>query len=358
MTPIKQLDATDMPPASAGDVPDQPRGLVSFTGRILRGALLVVLFACAVWATLAIYYSNLPWASARTALAAAFAAFSIWSLALAQRRWTLATFAVLFLAVVVWEYLIPPSNDRAWRAEVARTPRAIVSGDHVRVTDVRDFSYRSANDFNATYIDRDVQLSHLTSVDLFISYWGTDDGPVAHTFLSFNFDNAEPLSISIEARPEEGEGYAPVASIFKQFELIYVVGEERDLVGSRVTHRREAVYLYPIRTNADGARRLFLVYMQRINQLADHAEWYSLFKSNCTLNIIRYARVAGWSSTGFNIRHLLNGWVDRYLYDDGVLDTGAPFRELRARARVREGVRQGEGAVEYSRRIRQDAPGR
>jgi hypothetical protein len=353
MTPPKPLAATDLPPATAGEVRQKPRGPTFLVSRILRRALLVALFACAVWATLAIYYSNLPWPWARLVLAVAFAAFTIWGLALSQKRWTLATFAALFLAVVVWEYLIPPSNDRVWRAEVARTPRAIVAGDQVHVTDVRDFSYRSTDDFNVKYIDRDVQLSHLTSVDLFISYWGADDSPVAHTFLSFNFDNAEPLSISIEARPEEGEGYAPVASIFKQFELIYVVGEERDLVGSRVTFRREAVYLYPIRTNAEGARRLFLVYMQRINQLADHAEWYSLLKSNCTLNIIRYARVAGWSSTGFNIRHLLNGWVDRYLYEDGMLGTGTPFRELRARARVREGVQQGEGAVEYSRRIRQ-----
>ena len=352
MTPLKQLDATDLPAASDGAVRSR-RALLSLAGRILRRLLLVVLFACALWATLAIYYSNLPWPWARLALAAVFAAFSIWALAFGQKRWALATFVALFLAVVVWEFLIPPSNDRIWRAEVARTPRAIVNGDNVHVTDVRDFSYRSTNDFNVKYIDRDVQLSHLTSVDLFISYWGTEDGPVAHTFLSFNFDNAEPLSISIEARPEEGEGYAPVASIFKQFELIYIVGEERDIVGSRVTHRREAVYLYPIRTNAEGARRLFLVYLQRINALADHAEWYSLLKSNCTLNIIRYARSAGWSSTGFNIRHLLNGWVDRYLYEDGVLGSGTPFPDLRARARVREDVQPGEGAVEYSRRIRQ-----
>src|SRR4029450_6038950 len=104
------------------------------------------------------------------------------------------------------------------------------------------------------YQERDVLLSHLTGLDFYVSYF--TEGPVAHTFLSFIFDNAPPLSISIETRPEVGERFAPVASLFKQFELIYVVGDERDLVGVRTNHRREAVYLYRLNTSAEDARPL------------------------------------------------------------------------------------------------------
>ncbi|NML47744.1 DUF4105 domain-containing protein [Ramlibacter sp. G-1-2-2] len=333
----------------------RPRSRVASIFRGLwRVLLFLVAFACALWATLAIYYSNLPWPWARIALAVAFAGFSFWSLRLARRRGPRLAFAVLFLAVVIWEISIPPSNTRTWRPDVAVTPRAFVSGDRVRIAGVRDFSFGATrDDFTVRYLEREVQLSHLASVDLLISYWGTDDGPVAHTFLSFNFDNAEPLSISIEARPEYDEGYNPIASMFKQFELIYVVGEERDLVGSRVKQRGEAVFLYPIRADAEGVRRLFLVYTQRINELADHPEWYSLLKSNCTLNVLRYARSIGWAS-GFDIRHYLNGWVDRYLFATGILGSALPFRELRAHARVREEVQPGEDAADYSRRIRRD----
>src|SRR5262249_39636644 len=153
-------------------------------------------------------------------------------------------------------------------------------------------------------------LARLTSVDLFISYFMP--GPVAHTFVSFNFDGAPPVCISIETKPEVGQGFAPVASMFKQFELIYVVGDERDIVRSRTNVRNEEVYLYRIRTSPEGARRLFLVYLERINELAERPEWYHLLKNSCTVNIVRYANVAGRVGR-WDYRHLLNGWIDRYL---------------------------------------------
>ena len=146
-------------------------------------------------------------------------------------------------------------------------PRAVVDGDRVHITGVRNFDYRGRDDFTVRYDEREVQLSHLTALDFYVSYWS--EGPVGHTFLSFIFDNVPPLSISIETRPEVGEGFDPIASLFKQFELIYVVGEERDLVGVRTNHRHETVYLYRLNTSADDARRLLLIDLTRINELAD-----------------------------------------------------------------------------------------
>jgi hypothetical protein len=189
-------------------------------------------------ATLVIYYSNLPWAGVRIGLAAAFAAFAIWALWFSRQRRMSVLTVVLFFGVVAWWISIRPSHDRNWRPEVAVMPRA--------TTGVRNFQYRSRNDFTVGYQERDVLLSHLAALDFYVSYF--TEGPVGHTFLSFIFDNAPPLSISIETRPEVGEGFAPVASLFKQFELIYVVGDERDLVGVRANHRGEPVYLYRLNT--------------------------------------------------------------------------------------------------------------
>ena len=183
------------------------------------------------WATLAIYYSNLPRADGRIGLAAAFAAFAIWALWFSRQRRMSALAVVLFFGIVVWWISIRPSHDRNWRPEVAVMPRATINGDHVHLTGVRNFQYRSRNDFTVGYQERDVMLSHLVAIDFYVSYF--TEGPVGHTFVSFIFDNAPPLSISIETRPEVGEGFAPVASLFKQFELIYVVGDERDVVGVR-----------------------------------------------------------------------------------------------------------------------------
>jgi hypothetical protein len=316
----------------------------------IRSLCLILLLG---WGTLAIYYSNLPWRWPRLALALVFAIFGIWALWYSRRPRAIAVFAALFLGVLVWFISIKPSHDRPWRPEVAVMPRAFIDGDRVRITGVRNFEYRSRDDFTVRYQEREVYLSHLMSLDFYLSYWSK--GPVGHTFVSFNFDNAPPISISIETRPEIGEGFQPIASLFKQFELIYVVGDERDLVRVRTNYRNEDVFLYRIRTSPEVVRRLFLVYLERINELADRPEFYHLLSNSCTINIVRYANLAGRVGR-LDIRHILNGWSDRYLYDAGVLDTSLPFEELRRRSHINEVARAAGNAEDFSERIRKSLP--
>jgi hypothetical protein len=320
---------------------------------LLKGLVFLGKAVLVLWATLAIYFSNLPWAWARMAMAVAFFAFGVWALWWSRRLKTYLLFAGLYSVVVIWFILIPPRQDRNWRPEVAKVSRAYIDGDNVRITNVRNFQYRSADDFTVHYEDRDVQLSHLTGVEFFISYWMP--GPVAHTFLSFNFDNAPPISISIETRPQVGEGFDPLASMFKQFELIYIVGDERDIVGVRTDHRNEDVFMYHIRMTPEQARELFLVYLNRINQLADRPEFYHLLSDNCTLNIIRYARKVG-KPDYFDIRYWLNGFSDRGLYRAGYIATYLPFAELRRRSWINSAAREAGGAAEFYQRIRDAVP--
>ncbi len=331
----------------------------TWISRLLRWALAGLGFFLRVlvlaWAGLAIYYSNLPWTWMRLVLAVGFVAFGVWVFWLTQRRRLYWLFWGLFLGVVGWWIAIPPSHDRNWRPEVAVMPRAFIDGDRVRITGVRNFEFRTRDDFTVRYEEREVDLSHLTGLDLFISYWHL--GPVSHTFVSFLFDNAPPVCISIETRPEVGEGFDPIASLFKQFELIYVIGDEQDLVGSRANHRSEDVFLYHIRITPEGARRLFLIYLDRVNQLADHPEWYHLLSNNCTINIVRYANLAGRVG-GFNFRHLLNGFFDGYLYSAGALDSFLPLEELRRQSRINDAAEAADGAPDFSDRIRASLPPR
>ena len=278
---------------------DSREGTLSLSGRFLskvfnwliRGAWFLFRVLLIAWATLAIYYSNLPSSRLRIASAISFAAIAIWLLWLSRDRRASVVFIILFLGVVAWWLSISPSHDRPWRPEVAVMPRATIDGDRVHIAGVRNFEYRSSTDFTVRYEERAVQLSHLTGLDFFVSYWS--EGLVGHTFLSFIFDNAPPLSISIETRPEVGEGFNPVASLFKQFELIYVVGDERDLVRVRTNYRKETVYLYRLNSPLDDVRRLLMVYLKRINELADQPEFYHLLSNSCTINIIRYMNAAG-----------------------------------------------------------------
>jgi len=329
------------------------RGQSGFAGGLLAALVFLGKALAHAWATLAIYFSNLPWEWARIALAGVWFAFGVWALWVARGVRPRATYAVLFAAVVVWEILIPPSHDRHWRPEVAVMPQATIDGDRVHITGVRNFDYRTRDDFTVRYEERDVSLSHLVAVDFYISFWMT--GPIGHTFVSFVFDNAPPLAISIETRPEVGEGYSPLASLFKQYELIYIVGDERDIVRVRTEYRGEEVFLYRIRTSPENARRLFVVYLERINELAERPEWYHLLSNSCTINIVRYANMAGRVG-GLDIRHVLNGWIDRYFYNAGFVDNALPFAELRRRSQINQAAHAADNAPDFWQRIRQSVP--
>ncbi|MDT3683936.1 MAG: DUF4105 domain-containing protein [Pseudorhodoplanes sp.] len=342
------------PPSKAEGAAASHRTFLSrILGWLIAGIWLLAQLLLIGWASLAIYFSNLPWPWLRLALAVSFAAFAAWAFWVSRQRHMRVALAITYLGVVAWWIAIPPSHDRNWRPEFAVMPRAHIDGDHVRLTGVRDFDYRTRNDFTVRYEEREVQLSHLTGLDFYVSYWR--EGLVAHTFLSFIFDNAPPLSISIETRPEVGEGFAPVASMFKQFELIYVVGSERDLVGVRTNHRRETTYLYRLNTSAEDARRLLLIYLARINELADRPEFYHLLSNNCTLNIIRYANAAGRQGR-FDLRHLFNGLIDSYLYHSGRVNTDLPFDELRRRSLINAAAQAAGDAPDFSQRIRASLP--
>jgi len=336
------------------DMGEVSRSFLSrFFGWVTRAIWVLCQVLLIAWASLVIYFSNLPWPAARLALAVCFALISIWLLWLSRGRLGFAVFVLLFVGVVAWSVSILPSHHRPWRPEVAVMPRATIDGDRVRITGVRDFDYRSRNDFTVRYEDREVQLSHLTGLDFFVSYWS--EGPVAHTFVSFVFDNAPPLSISIETRPEVGEGFDPLASLFKQFELIYVVGDERDLVRVRTNYRKETVYLYHLNTPVENVRRLLLVYLERINELADQPEFYHLLTNSCTINIIRYANAAGRTGS-LNFRHVFNGLIDSYLYLSGRVNTNLSFEELRRRSLINDVAQAADKAPDFSDRIRASVP--
>jgi Domain of unknown function (DUF4105) len=319
------------------------------------GALGFLLrFLLLAWATLALYWSSVHWSKVpsprlRLVLAIAFFAFGIYALWVRRSVRARLVFVGLFLAVLGSYVAIQPSFDRPWQPNVAVLPQALVDGDRVLLKNVRNFDYRTADDFTVRYESREVLLSHLTSLDFFVSYWRP--GPIAHTFVSFNFDNAPPVCISIEARRQIGQGFDPLSSLFKQFGLIYVVGDERDVVRVRTNFRHEDVYLYRINASPENIRRLFLAYLNRINELAARPEFYHLLSNSCTINIVRYARQLG-KLQEFDIRFWLNGYSDRGLYRAGLLDSTLPFAELRQRAWINQLAQAADDAPDFSQRIR------
>ena len=226
-------------------------------GAILLLALIVA--GMAGWATLWLWLSPLPNELLRTALAAAFALGTLIAFMFFKRRWrTLAVFVVVFAGLVAWYYAVPPSNDRVWDPSVAKIASATVNGDLVTIRNIRNFDYRTETDFTPRYYDRTFDLAQLDRVDLVAVYWM---GPaIAHLFVSFGFGD-DHLAISIEARKERSEGYSALGGFFRQYELVYVVADERDVIRLRTNYRKdppEDVYLFRTRASLDNGPRVFL----------------------------------------------------------------------------------------------------
>ena len=308
---------------------------------------------CLFWGTGAIYYCEIPFLPLRIILAVAFFIVGIYGIFIKKTHQKKAIIIgwLAFLAIFYVHWLmIKPSHDRNWRFDMKEMPIAIIDNDNITIKNYRNFNYNAPEELISSYEERTVQLSNLVSVDFYISYWELDS--VAHTFLSFNFDNGEPVCISIEAKCEEGESFNPIPSLFKEYELIYIVGSERDIVKLRTNHRNENVYRYPLSLSPESSRALFMVYLERINELAETPEFYHLLSSNCTINISKYVNRIGYVGRRFDWRIIINGYSDRYLYNQEYVDTSIPFKELRESGHITPWARTIEEGVNFSEHIR------
>jgi hypothetical protein len=185
-------------------------------------------------------------------------------------------------------------------------------------------------------------------------YWGSPN--IAHTMVSFGFEGDDYLCFSIETRKEKGEGYSAVKGLFRQFELVYVVADERDVVRLRTNYRKgEEVYLFRLNGSSAQVRKFFLNYVRRVNSLRDRPEWYSAITQNCTTSI-RTQRAAA-DRTPWDWRMLANGHGDELLYERGVIATNLPLAELKGRVHVNVRARVADLDTAFSKRIREGLPG-
>jgi len=267
----------------------------------------------------------------------------------------LPAFAVALVAIGAWWSGIKPSNERDWQPEVAKLAYATINGDMVTVHNIRNFDYRTETDFTAAYYDRIYDMKKLDSGDLVAVYWM---GPaIAHLFLSFGFGD-DRLAISIEARKEKGEGYSSAKGFFRQYELYYVVADERDVVRVRTNYRKdppEDVYIYPLRGPRENMRRVFLEYVRKMNGFREHPEFYNTLTTNCTTAILMNTRVNP-ESIPFSWKVLLSGYTPAYVYESGQMDRSLPFDELQRRSLVNAAGQAADQAPDYSRRIHAGLP--
>ena len=323
------------------------------------GLLGLAISAFAAWGTLAILFT-VAQDSWRLALAGGFALCSLLVLAcLFSPRWrwrALLAYVIPLAALLLWWQSLEPSNERDWQADVALLPYASISGNQVRVHNIRNFSYRSEYDYQPAYYDQDYDLNQLQGVDLVSSYWM---GPaIAHVFLSFAFADGKHLAVSIETRKEKTESYSTLKGFFRQYELFYVVADERDLLKLRTNYRQdppEQTYLYRLKGSIESGRQLFLEYMHNINALKQQPQFYNSLTTNCTTAIWMTMR-DNPQPVPFSWKILASGYLPEYLYEQGLLHTdGLSFAELQRWALLNPRAQAIGDAEDFSHLIRMPA---
>ncbi len=244
-----------------------------------------------------------------------------------------------------------PSNDRDWMTEQSRLATAEFRGGKVHVRNIRNFEYRSDTDFDPAWHNKTYDLRKLATVEFLVVPFPASPS-LAHTFLSFGFDDGEQLAVSIEIRREKGEEYHPLAGALARYELMYVVGEERDLIGVRANHRLNDVYLYSIRASRSDVRALFKDVFQRANQLTLQPEFYNTLTNNCTTNIFNHVNRIAPHKLAYDYRVLFPGYSDRLAYDRGLINTSDSFEVARDKARINELAYRYREAADFSAKIR------
>ena len=320
---------------------------------ILRGLVRLLLLFPIAWAAGALWFDGPTSRALAGALALIVGLAGALSLLLLPFGRALLVSLLLFAGVTAWWLSIPPRQDRDWLPDVARVPRTTRNGDMLTIENIRNFTYRTETDYDEIWETRTYDLSKLKGADLFLVTWGAPG--IAHTIASWEFEDQPPLAISIETRKQKGEAYSAIKGFFRQYELYYVVADERDVIGVRASHRGERPSLYRIDMTLENAKKLLLRYLDEVDDLAAKPRWYNALTHNCTTEI-------RWNLQAIGLRNPLdwrifaNAHLPELMYERKAIDTSRPLAELVKLSDVTEKAKAADGAPDFSQRIREGLP--
>jgi hypothetical protein len=309
----------------------------------------------AAWGVLALWYQA-PGGRLKIGMIALWIAFSLGVIvALWQGRLGAAFlgFAIAFGILLVWWQRILPSNDRQWADDVAQITSGTLDGDRVTLKNVRNFDWRSNEDYTQRWETRVYDLDCLNSVDMIMSYW--DGWAIAHMLISFGFGDGQHVAFSVEVRRQKNQTYSEIGGFFKRDGLSIIAADERDAIRVRTNIRGEDDYLYRIRMPVSAMRSLFLGYVEQADNLLDTPRFYNTITVNCTTLVYHMMqRIVGYLPWSYRL--LFTGYLPAYVYRVGGLDQRFTLEELRTLGRITDRARQSDRSSTFSADIRRGIP--
>lgn len=259
---------------------------------------------------------------------------------------------ITFFVLFVIYFSFRPTNNADWSLDQQILSSAKISNNLITVENVRNFRYTSESDYAPNYYTQTYDLNKIKNVDYIVEPFGDFSG-AAHTFLSFGFEGGQYVAISVEIRKKKGQSFSPWLTFLKQYELMYVVADEQDVVKLRTNYRKDNVYMYPTRIDQVHAKQLFLSMIQRVNELHDKPEFYNLITNTCTTNIVRHVNEISEIKVPFSYKVLMPGYSDKLAYDLGLLDTTLPYNKIREKYQINEKAMKYADDKNFSIKIRE-----
>ena len=320
--------------------------------RIVFAVALIVALVLTIWSAAALFFDS-PFPALRTPAAIAYLIVIVAAVFLLRRNHLgiIVAFAG-FALVALWWFSLKPLSDRDWQPDDAQTAWADINGDEVTIHNVRNCDYVTEKEYTCHWETRNYNLVNIRGADIFITWWGPT--LIAHPIVSFDFGEQGHVPMSIETRDEVGQGYSAIRGFFRQYALIYIVSDERDVIRLRTNFRKdEEVYLFRTTATPALARKVFLDYLQRVNELNRQPEWYNAVTNNCTTNIAVAAAEAQHKEVRYDWRILLNGKMDEMMYENsGLVTGGLSLPALKAQAHINDAAHAADDSPQWSKLIR------
>ena len=320
-----------------------------------KTALVIIGTPIFLWCLVAIYFlpNFFPWLWLRILL------ITIMSLGIPTtlffckcNKYSLISSYSVCLLVILLFCCKKPSNDRNWAVSVAKLPYVSFKDNLVIVHNVRNFNYRTTEDFDIRYYDKIYDVNKLESLYLALSYWDGNK-TVAHAIFSFGFSNGDFLAVSSEVRLTKGKEISLLGGIFNEYEIIYILADERDVLKLRTNYRKEEVFLYELQTKNGQVdiEKFFYYLMKKVDTFEDNPRFYNTLTTNCLTSLLHDFSVAVHRKLRFDIRLIKNGYFDELLYEEGAIKTwGLPFKKLKKERHINQYVEK--NPTNYSKKIR------
>ena len=261
---------------------------------------------------------------------------------------------VIAVAYFIFSLIVRPSLDREWNKDQEILARVTFDGNLIYVTNIRNINYRSTTDYDVRYYDKVFDLNKLNSVWYMVEPFSGYGAGAAHTLVSFGFESGDYVSISVEIRKEKGEKFSALKGLLRQYELVYVIADERDVVKLRSNYRKDEVFLYPVVTTRENMQKLFVSMLNRANKLATRPEFYNTLTSTCTTNIVSHVNEIVSGRIPFSFKVLMPAYSDELAYKIGLIDNTIPFEELRNKYHINERALQYADSPDFSKMIREE----